>query len=588
MIRFVLLILFLVIQIQSKNCTNFCNFGTCNNTTGVCDCFRDYYGPNCLFKYCPTFETRICNNQGNCNTTTGICTCNQPFSGLDCSVLCPQNCTNRGRCENGDCYCFRGYSGKDCSRINCFDMSCNGKGVCDTTRGICKCDERHSGISCEQILCPMNCTGNGNCDLKTGKCSCYSEWMGDSCSININVKDLELINYISRFIGTSFVIFISIVLCIISFSNYQFSYRGFNGNFFALMEFIQFIGIAGFIGKNLDPLFLKFSYSFSWANFIFNLGLLENPTQLDRGPIFFIDNFFIICIFVLVCGVISTCITFYKHYFSNTQDIMNSYILLVLRILLISYTGLSISVNYEISLAFQGRIIIIAFLGAFSIFFVYILGFPIATFFFLRKGVSPVLHLPFSPLFSDFKETMVSFGIVVLCKKFLFGLLVGLFQTNSQDQMIGITLVLISYMGIVLILKPFNDELRNYTEIFITFIQIINIIFELIMWIFPRLITILLMILNILSIIALIIIIIIRLIRPKFEKEKDIKEELKDDEEENNSQDALINEKERLNEIRESKDEEKEEEKDEEKEEIKELDQPIKGEENQEIKQETV
>lgn len=442
--------------------------------------------------------------------------------------------------------------------MRCVDPLCNGRGACDIRNGICVCRQGFLGSSCEHIMCPYNCTGNnGVCDAITGVCTCSPDWEGAGCHINLNIKDLELINYISRFIGTTFVIVATVCIVVMGFTRYPVGTFGLNGHVMALIEFLQFLGLVGFIGKNLDPLFKKFSYSFSWANFTFNLGLISSATQMDRGPIFFLDNFFIVCIFVLLCGIFASALSVYRNYTGRSKDVVNCLMLVGTRILIIAYSGLSISVTYEIGLAFQGRITIIAFIGALCIFFGYVLVFPIGGYLFLKDGIPTEYANACAPLYTDFKENNSLFGVGILWKKFMFGILVGVFQSNPQDQMIALILILICYLGIVIIMRPYKDDLRTYVEALTIIIQIVNIILEMLMWILPRPISILLIVINTLTIFGLVLTLIYRIftnVRPLVMKRKAIKEISSPNEEEQNSQDGLLTEEERINESQELND----------------------------------
>ena len=171
-----------------------CSNGTC--VGGVCQCQNGWTGDKCDqivggsegdgALTCPT-----CKNGGTCNTTTGVCNCLQGFTGVDCgSKVCP-TCKNGGTCDGttGACKCNTGYTGVDCGDIVC--PTCRNGGTCDSTTGKCICTGGYSGNDCSiapTVSCPNDCSGNGSCDTVTGKCTCTTGFIGDACGIKTIVN----------------------------------------------------------------------------------------------------------------------------------------------------------------------------------------------------------------------------------------------------------------------------------------------------------------------------------------------------------------------------------------------------------------
>jgi len=106
---------------------------------------------------------------------------------------CPNDCDGRGQCNEvlGTCTCFQlpnfmgggYYTGPDCSAVGCLEPLCNGYGTCNLNNGRCICDSKHSGRSCEYLVCPNECSGTGTCNQNTGICQCDPGYSGDDCSI---------------------------------------------------------------------------------------------------------------------------------------------------------------------------------------------------------------------------------------------------------------------------------------------------------------------------------------------------------------------------------------------------------------------
>jgi len=66
-------------------CPNYCSLnGLCTN--GACQCGRHYYQSDCSV-YCTDDTT--CSGHGTCNSTTGACDCNPLFSGKSCGTYTP-------------------------------------------------------------------------------------------------------------------------------------------------------------------------------------------------------------------------------------------------------------------------------------------------------------------------------------------------------------------------------------------------------------------------------------------------------------------------------------------------------------------
>lgn len=54
---------------------------------------------------------------GICDYETGVCYCDNGFTGENCGtpVACPDNCSGRGKCVEGQCRCKLGWSGPSCA-----------------------------------------------------------------------------------------------------------------------------------------------------------------------------------------------------------------------------------------------------------------------------------------------------------------------------------------------------------------------------------------------------------------------------------------------------------------------------------------
>ncbi|KAJ8267426.1 hypothetical protein COCON_G00125980 [Conger conger] len=68
-----------------------------------------------------------------CGGTEGGCCTSQQSTGAHCTRqpedMCPNDCSDQGRCDQGKCICFPGFSGPDCSSTTC-PSNCNDRGTC--------------------------------------------------------------------------------------------------------------------------------------------------------------------------------------------------------------------------------------------------------------------------------------------------------------------------------------------------------------------------------------------------------------------------------------------------------------------------
>jgi len=96
-------------------------------------------------------------------------------------AACPNLCNNNGLCGiNNACLCHEGFTGPDCSQRICpygtawadkttaidtahADSECSGAGLCDTSRGECRCFEGFTGHACQRSKCHNNCNNRGQC-----------------------------------------------------------------------------------------------------------------------------------------------------------------------------------------------------------------------------------------------------------------------------------------------------------------------------------------------------------------------------------------------------------------------------------------
>lgn len=80
------------------------------------------------------------------------------------------------------------------------EIECSGKGTCDRTTGVCKCELGYQGSACQRKTCPNNCNGRGRClplndvvsSVNNGDiygneiiygCKCDGGYRGSDCSL---------------------------------------------------------------------------------------------------------------------------------------------------------------------------------------------------------------------------------------------------------------------------------------------------------------------------------------------------------------------------------------------------------------------
>ncbi|XP_070151389.1 laminin subunit alpha [Polyergus mexicanus] len=215
---------------QPCDCDHFYSTGNCADSTGKCECRKEYAPPNCdscnygYFGY-PTCRPCECHLQGtdgyHCEATDGYCPCKLNYAGHYCNLCAegyykfpdclPCACNPLGAlndvCDvvSGNCTCQNNYGGRTCDICEdgyfnyplCTYCNCDARGtepdICDKSDGVCLCKEGYGGVRCDQCVpgyygypnCrPCNCSSVGSstvsCD-SVGKCSCLANFAGRTC-----------------------------------------------------------------------------------------------------------------------------------------------------------------------------------------------------------------------------------------------------------------------------------------------------------------------------------------------------------------------------------------------------------------------
>mmetsp|Transcript_20976 Transcript_20976/g.37150 ORF Transcript_20976/g.37150 Transcript_20976/m.37150 type:complete len:267 (-) Transcript_20976:3-803(-) len=143
-----------------------------------------------------------CSGRGTCDTSTGTCQCFPGYTGKGCRrSTCPNDCSGHGTCKTlKEIAALRGANTAYDAFIGHVDAATNfeyeGAWDSDKVSG-CMCDSGFRGADCSRIECPSTtdvmggagaesgreCSGRGICDYNTGSCQCFETFGGDKCEI---------------------------------------------------------------------------------------------------------------------------------------------------------------------------------------------------------------------------------------------------------------------------------------------------------------------------------------------------------------------------------------------------------------------
>jgi len=130
-----------------------------------------------------------CSGRGTCDRVGGSCHCVAGYTGDACQrTSCPNDCSGNGICQN------EAYFVNDVATSS-NDVAFSYSGFDATSAYGCKCDAGFRGADCSQRECPsgsdpmkgnggpagMDCSGRGLCDYTKGVCKCFKGFFGERC-----------------------------------------------------------------------------------------------------------------------------------------------------------------------------------------------------------------------------------------------------------------------------------------------------------------------------------------------------------------------------------------------------------------------
>jgi len=178
--------------VVAGKCANDCStHGECN-AKNQCECHRNFFGPDCSQRLCPSGRAFVDSAVGDLNGDNSVGVDLVVARGRSATPVSEvfsyqygaardsydvtaswneahfyQECSAKGICDTstGECACFPGYEGAGCARKSC-ENDCSGHGACKNYAGTaynmwdktatlyCDCDAGYSGPGCEQRVCP--------------------------------------------------------------------------------------------------------------------------------------------------------------------------------------------------------------------------------------------------------------------------------------------------------------------------------------------------------------------------------------------------------------------------------------------------
>lgn len=141
-----------------------------------------------------------CSGRGSCDETSGRCQCFTGYSGEACQrTTCPNDCSGHGVCQEERRFVADAADAESAGYT--YDVSAEGLGPFDARKQMgCSCDAGFRGPDCSMIECPSgldplrldadtsgrDCSGRGVCDYSSGECACFKGFFGERCETQTN------------------------------------------------------------------------------------------------------------------------------------------------------------------------------------------------------------------------------------------------------------------------------------------------------------------------------------------------------------------------------------------------------------------
>ena len=109
----------LTLSTSDYSCSGHGAVGTTSNGSLACFCFPRWRGAHCEIPTCGLCVNGHCVSAGPGQREV-MCQCLSGYGGIACdTMLCPEDCNNRGECHKGECRCDYLWTGSACNQPAC-------------------------------------------------------------------------------------------------------------------------------------------------------------------------------------------------------------------------------------------------------------------------------------------------------------------------------------------------------------------------------------------------------------------------------------------------------------------------------------